>query len=907
MALRPNTTYYFRVRAVNAASESPLSESIAVTTAATNALDASSVVAASTPIIYNSVVDSSSLQLYISKPDTSEYINNYQVDISTVSDFSNIALRSKVNTETQLTTTTDYNGSYYVINIDSLQSNTTYYVRVKAFNLVSGSAFSDILTTTTKQLLAVPVVAGVVDLTAITAKVVWSEVGGSSSYKLDVATNSTFLTKVVDDVTVNATEYTIPVLVENTDYFIRVKAISGSNESNYSATVKFRTLDNIATFNTLSFVPATPVLTSILNLDTTGFKITWLADATPLTYTLEIASDSSYNTIVATYITKDFEVLVNGLTADTIYYYRLKSTGYIDSSYVTGQIKTLSINIGLNAPGIVVNTLVLSTEFTVSIVQRSYATNYLVELDVNSSFTNPRKVYTVDSSVKFSDLSPVTQYYVRVKGLNSLNSSNYSSVISATTVAALPAIDLAAVSEITEHAVRLNWTRVSTYQTYILDVKKADSSLSGLAGNLFRNLDVGYVDTYLVDLLLVPDTEYLYRLTGVTASGDRKSTEWTLFSTLTPATTLSFNNGVLYWPLNGLNKIEASLSEDFRYCLPGWSPKTVTGTDKYPITSLLNTYKSVYIRGYLDDGLKQSSNTLTINTADLEFIQNYDTGVDFIKIKLNPTNTSHKLKIFKVVSSNLVAVGGYTHPITLTQDWEFVFNNLEASATYRIFVSYLDTTLGTYIDFDTISTKTFSTEDVFIDYAESLSIAATTLTVTYTGDNTVIVNTTGSLPVAIKASLWPDLPNYLYYFEGTKTQHIIETPPNTLVYIKAVAVDGNQKSEVAATTVTTLSYASEGVSALGSVAQISNIAIVNTQQAIISWGTVVGALDYGVEFSLTTSFDLLDNSLSVYRLSPTSILVSGINSTLRYYVRVQAFNRLYVGDYSNFATLDTTP
>jgi hypothetical protein len=462
-------------------------------------------------------------------------------------------------------------------------------------------------------------------------------------------------------------------------------------------------------------------------------------------------------------------------------------------------------------------------------------------------------------------------------------------------------------TEVSETKARLNWQENTVYERYIIDIRRSDSAIAGLNGNLFRGLDIGYTGTYLVDLLLDPDTAYLYRLTGVTALGDRRTTAWSEFSTLTQSSTLVLNGDRLSWPLGEINKLEASLSSDFRFCLEGWSPKTVDDYNQYPLASLLDRYQSVYIRGYLDTLTRQSSVTNTIDTSKVEFVRGIVVTNSTIKVELNPTDTKHKLSILKRDGQNLIPVSTYTYPVILDNDWVYSFNGLESGTTYIIESYYLDNTTNIYTNVVTNTVTTYTTSDVFKDYTENVAVAAPVVSQTYIGDDLIVIDTTSLLPVAVKATVWQGLDLYTYYYEGTKTNHLITCTPDTTTYISVVAIDGTDISEPVDLTIASLASTAETVSPLTNIAEISGVSILNTQQAIVTWSTVLEATNYNVEVSLTNDFSVLENGLSTSRLSSTSILLSGINSTLVYYIRVQAYNRRYLGDYGTPATVDTTP
>jgi hypothetical protein len=152
---------------------------------------------------------------------------SHTIQLSTTNNFA-----SKLVDATGTITSAAYTG---------LSNNTTYFARALGTNAEGDGDFETI---SFKTLLATPTLANPADnakgLNETSISLSWNSVSGATSYTVQVATNNTFTTGLVEQ-TVNTTNATFNGLSVFTDYFWRVMAKDGANTSAFSLTRTFKT------------------------------------------------------------------------------------------------------------------------------------------------------------------------------------------------------------------------------------------------------------------------------------------------------------------------------------------------------------------------------------------------------------------------------------------------------------------------------------------------------------------------------------------------------------------------------------------------------------------------------------------------------------------------------------------
>lgn len=295
--LADNTTYFWRVRASNSGGSSDWSDVWQFTTVVGAPLlvsppDGSINLATTLDLTWNSSAGATA----------------YRLQLSTDSTFGTL-----LKDDSLLTITSS--------EVGPLTNNTKHYWRVNARNADGTSAWSDVWSFTTK--LAAPVLAsppsGSIDHPT-TLTLSWNSVGGATSYGLQVSTDSSFNTILVDNSALTTTSSEVGPLANNTEYFWRVRASNADGTSDWSTVWSLTTVP-------LPALPPTLVSPSDgSTLQPTTMTLSWNSSSGATSYRLQVSTDSSFaSTIVddSTIITPSSEA--GSLSYATTYYWRVNA------------------------------------------------------------------------------------------------------------------------------------------------------------------------------------------------------------------------------------------------------------------------------------------------------------------------------------------------------------------------------------------------------------------------------------------------------------------------------------------------------------------------------------------------------------------------------------------------------
>jgi RHS repeat-associated protein len=400
--LSANTTYYYRVRAVNSSGTSGNSNTITVLSlpATPTASAASAITNTGFTANWGSVSGAAS----------------YRLDVSTVNTFSSFV--SGYNNLTVSTTSQLVTG---------LSANTTYYYRVRAVSSGGAtSAHSNTITSVTAPAIPTANAATVLTTTSFTAN--WASVSGASGYRLDVSTVNTFASFVgsYNNFTVTGTSQSVTGLSAGTTYYYRVRAVNSAGTAS----------GNSSTITTVT-VPAAPGATSATAVTTTSFTANWGSVTGATGFRLDVSTSNTFSSYVSGYNNLTVTATnrsVTGLTSGTTYYYRVRAVTSGGTSANSGTITTVTIP---PTPATPTQSTKTSNGFTANWSNTAGATSYRLDVSPQSNFSTFVSGYnnlTVSgTSQAVTGLSPNTPYHFRIRAVNGSGTSASSAYNSVTT------------------------------------------------------------------------------------------------------------------------------------------------------------------------------------------------------------------------------------------------------------------------------------------------------------------------------------------------------------------------------------------------------------------------------------------------------------------------------------------
>ncbi|MDD5221106.1 MAG: fibronectin type III domain-containing protein, partial [Candidatus Pacebacteria bacterium] len=322
------------------------------------------------------------------------------------------------------TLVTDLRKEHSVI-LSSLTSSTTYYYRVKSKDAANNLTTSSIYNFTTAQAKAdstAPTISDVAtsSITLSGATITWTTTENSDSivdYGLTTALGS--MTGNIDDST---TSHSISLtgLTQNTKYYFQVRSAdsSGNRKTDnnggdyYSFTTTADTTDPV-----ISAIQASVV-------DRNSANITWTTDEAG-TSQVEYATSSdlsgSSSTTLVTDLTLQHSVVISGLTANTKYYYRVKSKDAADNEGVSNIYDFTTATSKEDSAGPDISSVTISnislTGATVTWTT-SEAANSIVDYGTSISLgilAGDINELVTSHTVSLIDLSQNTTYYLQVR------------------------------------------------------------------------------------------------------------------------------------------------------------------------------------------------------------------------------------------------------------------------------------------------------------------------------------------------------------------------------------------------------------------------------------------------------------------------------------------------------------
>lgn len=406
-----------------------------------------------------------------------------------------------------------------------LQHLTKYYWRVKALNQVGWGPYTDWKPfTTVIQPPAIPELISVPDNqtnVSITPTLVWSKSERASSYQLQVSRDTVFTNPLLDIKPILDTTRQVTLPDYSVVYNWRVRAVNAGGNSAWT---------DFWSFETVMIPPEPPVIVSPANMSVGVIRpvtFKWSPSATASSYTLQIATDIEFNTIVSSNPSiVDTFATIEGLSPYTTYYWRVSASNIGGSSSYSGgfQFKTLGFPLTVSLVSPINGKTNANSEITFvwetpsEQIQKRIKNNanspetvlrYWFELTADTTEAMPTVLQDTtlsDTAVTVSDLQIQTTYFWRVRARNESGWGPFSAYYNVTTLNEAPAAPVlyspsnnaTKVSTLT----KLQWYSASLANNYHLQVA-ADTAFT----NIITEIDTLRDTLYTVQS---PDYETTY-------------------------------------------------------------------------------------------------------------------------------------------------------------------------------------------------------------------------------------------------------------------------------------------------------------------------------------------------------------------------------------------------------------
>ncbi len=403
-----------------------------------------------------------------------------------------------------------------------LQPGTAYAYRVRSYDSLGSSIWSDVATVSTLPPPAAPTGLTATVLGATSIRVEWADNSSTEQgFKVERSTDGVNFS-VSTYATANATSATVSSLTPATAYWLRVFAYDGSAESARSNTVVATTLD----------LPAAPSNLVVTGVTTTAVTLSWVDNSTSERgFKVERSADGGATWAQAAQLAANTVTWTNSnLQTATSYSFRVRGySGLLlgdPSNVVTTQtLPPPPAPAGLTATAVSATSIKLTwTDMS------SYEQGFKLERS-NDGGATWAQFATVGANVTTAtagSLAPSTAYTFRARAYQGLVNGDYTPPASARTLDAPSAPANLAAAPASTTSIVLTWSNTASTQTYVKVERSVDgvtfsqvAMLSGTAASWTNNN-------------LQPGMQYSYRVRATAGTVDGPHSEVVSATTFAP-------------------------------------------------------------------------------------------------------------------------------------------------------------------------------------------------------------------------------------------------------------------------------------------------------------------------------------------------------------------------------------
>ncbi|GAB4332954.1 MAG: hypothetical protein OHK0038_08900 [Flammeovirgaceae bacterium] len=867
-----NTTYYYAIVEYN---EACGTNNYATTSSLTGNFTMSDIPFAPTNLNANPVNHNT---IYLSWDDTNNFETNYYVEKS---DFNNLSF---VQIATLSPNTTSYT-------VSGLESNETYYFRVRAAEYINYSNYSNEANATT--LITSPTLQEVTTITNSSFLVNWNNISEANGYEIDVSTEANFSSFVsgYESLALDASTTSLIVngLTGNAFYYVRVRATIGSNKSPNSNTVSALT------------VPDAMTILNATNITKNGFRANWNYQPNSIGFELEVATDETFTQILVDYapfVTVLSYKDVSGLNAGTTYYYSVRMR---NESGTSANSNIISLTTLPDAPVNNEVSGITDSSFTASWSFVNGATSYLLEVASDNNFNalvsgyNPLELSTNSQIV--SNLDAGTTYYVRVKAKNASGESENSNIITALTVANAPVIADTDNSDITQTSFVVSWQSVESANAYQLFV-----ATDILFANTLSGYD-GYETTATSKKVegLEAGKWYYFKVKTINASGESafSAIDSVLTNPATPeiieASNLSNASFDLAWTESQGAELgywlDVATNESFTTYVDGFQRKETINLIENISSLEAGTMYYARVRARNESGTSPTSKTFAVLTLPASPETKQATLVAANSFTANWTSVkSATTYLFELATDE-----SFTHLVTGYEMFEInstslALQGLESGTSYYYRVRANNESGSS--DYSNVTQVTTLAEKPVLENISNITTNSFELKwLSVLGANSYLID------VALDDAFSNLLPNY-QHLETTDLTLTVQGLEAGTTYHTRVRAKGETGLSDYSNVLNVLTLPSVPVF-LGRTHQVDRV--------LITWEAVQSAYAYLLDVALDETFTNILESYNNVEITNNSTTITGLTAYTNYFVRVRAKNTTGLSDYSATQNVKTKP